>query len=158
MHLSDGPMLMSARCEAATGRAPCHSCAAHWPPGRACTADCTPAGRRADPARQTAAARSAVQSLCGELSSWVRRADSARRSMLAAIHRADPARRPAGSGRTVLSLRGGHLAASPLCRRCVAQEVKLRAMQTRRGENLKFILPCWVASDLHATAAILARA
>jgi hypothetical protein len=27
-------------------------------------------------------------------------------------------------------------------------------MQTRRGENLKIILPCWVASDLHAAAAL----
>jgi hypothetical protein len=34
-----------------------------------------------------------------------------------------------------------------------ARELKLRAMQTWRGENLKFILPCRVASDLHVAAA-----
>jgi hypothetical protein len=63
------------------------------------------------------------------------------------------ARWPGGSGRAVLGLRGGHLVVSASCRRGAARGLKLCAMQTRRGENLKFVLPCWVASDLHAAAA-----
>jgi hypothetical protein len=51
----------------------------------------------------------------------------------------------------VLGLRGDHLVVSAPCRRGAARGLKLCAMQTRRGENLKFVLPS-VASDLHAAA------
>jgi hypothetical protein len=68
----------------------------------------------------------------------------------AAVCRAGSARWPGSSGRAVLGLRGGHLVVSVPCRRGAARGLKLCAMQTRRGENLKFVLPCWVASDLHA--------
>jgi hypothetical protein len=53
-----------------------------WPPRRPSTARPLPPGHRADTVRQTAAACSAVQSLRGGRSCWVRSAGCARRSAL----------------------------------------------------------------------------
>jgi hypothetical protein len=53
-----------------------------WPPRRPSTVRSLPPGHSAEPARQTAAAHSAVQSLRGVRSCWVRRACYARQSAL----------------------------------------------------------------------------